>query len=355
MDKSLLKELLPQVKRNCLISDAGYWGYYSTCGLLLRLREQYRFEEGIQPGIQVDIKKVGPWIEKREQQWQQLEGLPFNDIILNGNNYEPFDSTGINSAIKNAKLVYGGGYGVYMKPVFFLAELRSSSRLGPYNVLVADRELARDLSIHPAMSRESTIIARSDMAYAMICDRFEEYRASKRPGNLAKAFKGYGIGPEAEASSIRKVADTEMETFIHHEFGELKETRRLGHEWAELVRALGTSRTGLELRGAKDALADTAECGMLSHIISEKKTGSLFFYIAALTGIRYTLASPIRDVVKDSSGYVDWNAMEEARRESYRKAVSVTGQSLEAYRSAPRGKLEEYIQAIFARACPVNP
>jgi len=322
---------------------------------LLRLREQYRFEAGIPPGNPVDIGIIGPWIEKREQQWQQLEGMPLNDIVLKGRNYEPFDTTGINSSIKDENLVYGGGYGIYMKPVFFLAELRSSSKLDPYNVLVAGRELARDLSIHPAMSRESTIIARSDMAYAMLRDRFEEYRASKRPGNLARAFlKGYGIGPEAEESAIRSVADTEMETFIHHEFGELNETRQLGPEWAELVSALGTSRTGLELRGAKDALADTTEGGMLSHIISKQKTGSLFFYIAALTGIRYTLASPIREVVRDSTGHVDWNSVEEARRESYRKAVSVTGQSLEAYRSAPKGKLEEYIQAIFARACPAK-
>jgi len=33
----LLRELLPAVQRNCRISDATHSGFYSLCGLFLRL------------------------------------------------------------------------------------------------------------------------------------------------------------------------------------------------------------------------------------------------------------------------------------------------------------------------------
>jgi hypothetical protein len=34
-----IESFTSQVKRNCNISDAKYRGYYSLCGLLLRLRD----------------------------------------------------------------------------------------------------------------------------------------------------------------------------------------------------------------------------------------------------------------------------------------------------------------------------
>jgi hypothetical protein len=42
-----IQTLTSQVKKNCNISDAHYWGWYSVCGLLLRLRELFRAERGI--------------------------------------------------------------------------------------------------------------------------------------------------------------------------------------------------------------------------------------------------------------------------------------------------------------------
>jgi len=33
-----IKKLIDQIKFNCNLSDARFWGYYSICGLLLRMR-----------------------------------------------------------------------------------------------------------------------------------------------------------------------------------------------------------------------------------------------------------------------------------------------------------------------------
>ena len=350
----MIDELIPQVRLNCLISDAAFWGYYSTCGLLLRLREQYRFEEGIPPGLPVDIRNVGPWIEKREAEWQRLEDEPLRDIVLEGKTYAPFDSESVSSLIESEGFVYGGGHGVYMKPVFFLAELNSRSTLGGTTVLKAGRELVRDLSIHPAMSRGNVIIARSDMVHAMLRDRFEEYRASTRKGMLAAAFEAYAASPDAIEADIRKVADSELETFIHHEYGEIIESSRLGPDWAGLLEALGTSRTGLELRGLKDALADTTEGGMLSHIIGGQKAGSLYFYISSLTGLRYTLAAAVRKAAKKFAGSGDWRAIEQARRGSYETSLGVTDECLEVYHNSSPNELEENLKAALLRACPMR-
>ena len=43
------EELIIQVKANCDIADAQSWGYYSICGLLMRLRELYRAEHCLMP------------------------------------------------------------------------------------------------------------------------------------------------------------------------------------------------------------------------------------------------------------------------------------------------------------------
>ncbi|MGO9018263.1 MAG: hypothetical protein ACLQVJ_07920, partial [Syntrophobacteraceae bacterium] len=44
-------------------------------------------------------------------------------------------------------LVYGAGYGIGMKPTFFLAECAESSSVGGLRIDVVNRELARDIFI----------------------------------------------------------------------------------------------------------------------------------------------------------------------------------------------------------------
>jgi hypothetical protein len=37
------------IKFNCDVSDARFWGYFSICGLLMRYRDLYRSEQGLEP------------------------------------------------------------------------------------------------------------------------------------------------------------------------------------------------------------------------------------------------------------------------------------------------------------------
>jgi hypothetical protein len=49
MDDKELKSFTRQVLRNCDISDADHAGFYSICGLALRLRDLYKWENQLPP------------------------------------------------------------------------------------------------------------------------------------------------------------------------------------------------------------------------------------------------------------------------------------------------------------------
>ncbi len=61
-----IDSIATQVKHNCNISDALYWGYYSSCGLLLRLRDLYKIEYAMKPWEGIRHEKIGSWIEDKE-------------------------------------------------------------------------------------------------------------------------------------------------------------------------------------------------------------------------------------------------------------------------------------------------
>lgn len=66
-----------QVARNCLVADAHRWGYFSLCGLLLRLRDLYKREAGLEPWARVESaaswrttwfrcrRCAGPWLLRK--------------------------------------------------------------------------------------------------------------------------------------------------------------------------------------------------------------------------------------------------------------------------------------------------
>ena len=141
-----IKKLASQVKKNCNISDAQFWGTYSLCGLLLRLRELYRSEKGIRPWENIPQKDVGEWITQRENLWRELEERDYEDIAVNGNVFRPFEAEKINAELEKEGLIYGAGYGAHMKPSFFLAELVSKQHADNYTIFISGREYARDLS-----------------------------------------------------------------------------------------------------------------------------------------------------------------------------------------------------------------
>lgn len=88
------------IKYNCDVSDAAYWGYFSICGLLLRYRDLYRSEQGLKPWADISRTDITAWIHVKEAQWPELENKAFRALTIDGKQYQAFDVETINAALE---------------------------------------------------------------------------------------------------------------------------------------------------------------------------------------------------------------------------------------------------------------
>jgi hypothetical protein len=348
-----METLIHQIKKNCNISDAKYWGAFSICTFLFKLRELYRVENCIKPWEKIQHNEIDEWICKREKLWKELEDKDFEDIIIDGNVYGPFEVEKINTALEKHGLVYGAGFGVYMKPSFFLADLISKEKVDVYDIYTSGHEYARDLSGHIAMLQDKTIFARVDVTRQFLWEKYEELRFTRKSdGPLVFAFSKYFIIHKEDPSEdiyrrISLVAQSELETYIHHELGEAFEEVKIGGEWNFLLAELSSSRKAeLFARSVKDILSDTSEKGMIKHIIRNYKQGSLGFYLVYLSGYRKLLFPEIAEAFQGFTQRGDWGLIDNARKAGYTKAKGYAERLLSIYKTHKSEKewIPKYIE-----------
>ncbi|OGW37062.1 MAG: hypothetical protein A2Y97_01615 [Nitrospirae bacterium RBG_13_39_12] len=347
-----IETITSQVKRNCDISDAKYWGTYSICDFLLKLRDLYRTEKCIRPWEKIFKEEIDTWISDRENLWNELNDKEFSSIIVDGSIYPPFEVDKINADLEKKCLVYGAGFGIHMKPSFFVADLITKKTVEGYNIFISGNEYVRDLSVYPAMLQDRNIFARTDITRIILWERFEELRlkGSKKP--LVFAFSKYGVTAEQEPtediySHISMIAQSEVETYIHHELGEAIEETKLGNEWMSLLSELFLSRRAeIFARAVKDILSDTSEKGMIRYIIENNKEGSLGFYLVFLRGYRRLLFPEIVDAFQIFTETGDWELIDNARRNGYRKAEEYAERLLSLHKKHKKenGWIPKYIE-----------
>jgi hypothetical protein len=345
-----IAKLTSQVKTNCDISDAKFWGAYSICGLLLRLREQFRKETGVMPWEEIAKDDIAQWISAREELWRQKEGDEFVPLSLRGRECSPFEVEQVNALLGGNGIIYGAGVGINMKPSFFLARLTSQSVVEGFTAYVAGDEFARDLSFYPAMLLNNTIFVRQDALALTLWEKFEEIRQRRYSGAVIYAFSLYGIGPEDRASQglyrkIQEIGDRETAPYIYHEIGEAFEGKRLGQEWKEILAQCRNRRVEFFLRGVKDVLADTSEKGMIRHVIENDRRASLAFYLASLGGFRKTVFPEIQEAFSGFMETADWSLIEAARKRGHLRAERIAERVLSIYASpGDKAKLEEVVE-----------
>jgi hypothetical protein len=321
-----LKTLVSSIKNNCNISDAKYWGYYSLCGFLLRLRELYRSEKGMRPWEGINQKEIGEWISEREALWKKIETKDFGGIIIGEEVYGPFEIERINTVLEKENLLYGAGYGIHMKPSFFLADLLSKQYIEGHDIYIAGHEYVRDLAVYPATLQDASIFARVDTTRHLLWEKFEELRMKASKVSLSFAFSRFGIthGDEPSEDLYKRmfhVALSEVETYIYHEIGEAFEEVKLGREWKDLLIDFAGTKVEVFARGVKDLLSDTSEKGMIKYIIENKKEGSLGFYLVFLGGYRRPLFPEVTGAFESFVGTGDWRLIEDAREAGYKRAL----------------------------------
>lgn len=355
-----IEDLTKQVKANCNISDARYWGYYSICGLLMRLRELYRSEGSLMPWDEIPKEDISGWIAAKEAQWKALENEDLRPLKIDDAVYDPFQIDEINSRLADVGLLYGAGYGRFNKPVFFLAGLAARKEIYDYRIYYAGKELCRDLSASAAMLQGGCIFIRLDSLKTLLWDKFEELRARKFGGFLKEAFSSYGIEKTEVLSEelfgkIGALSSNLSEFFLRHEMGEAFEDEH-SEEWLEILNR-NTDR-GLEfyLRGIKDILADTSEIGPLKAIIDKKERRLLAFYMVFLDGLRKELFPEIMNTFQrfvEVGG--DWSLIEKARLAGYGRARNLREHVLKLWEDQKSADIVSFIKGYLRESTPAAP
>lgn len=321
-----INEVRRKVKHNCNISDAHHWGFYSICGLLLRMRDLYRSEEGLALYEPVAMEKISPWIEQRDKIWHELHDSELENIDIDGCTFPPFDVDGINAVLLEKGILYGAGYGRFFKPNFFLADCVERRMHENYTIFITGTEYERDIESVPAMLQGRHILIRKDRIKALMWERFYEMKSKKYKGALEYAFSTFNISrddipSQAIDEKIDWLVDNILEIFLLHEVGEAMEDRR-AEEWLDLMGAFRGTIDELKLRSLKDVLSDCSLHGPLQFVTASENRGLLAFYIAMLTGLHKIVFPEIIYAFQTFVKTGGWHDIETARRKGYLQALS---------------------------------
>ena len=324
-----------QVARNCLVADAHRWGYFSLCGLLLRLRELYKREAGLPPWARVETDSVLPWVGGREAAWAPLEEAELAPLAIGGATLDPLDEDSVNLLLIPSGWLYVAGQGPGGHPLFVLGEILERRSLGDRaELFVVGRELAHDLVPVPALCRPGRVIARRAAVRGHLWTTLEEAAGAREtsPAEEAVALAGGTIAaivanPEAHASLLEDLVDRQLPAAIAHELGELAEDRRRQGAWESLLlRAHGT-RVEMPARALKDALADAGGGGLLQTLIERRDQVGLALRAAAGPWLLRKVLPEARTI---------WNAARDGR-----------WTEAEALRCAAADRLELQLGALF--------
>jgi hypothetical protein len=336
-----IEDIAKQVQANCEISDAKNWGSYTICGLLIRLTDLYRWSKGIESWVTIENPKLMDWVGEKEKNWEKIRDDDYKNIVINGKEYDPFDTDGINEVLGPEGFVYGAGYVTKMKPSFFLGRKEESRIKDGHEIVVIGEELARDLITNPALLQRGKIYVRTQPARSFIWDKVAEYKfGGAKP--LKNAFANCGIDIEniRDFEEVNRIAEGELESYIRHEIGEAKDTTFPEEKWERIVSAYPLTLIEKFARAVKDILADTNEHGTLRYIIDNEKKGSLGFYVAFLGGLRKVIFPEIVTASESFEG--DWSVIEEAREKGHEKASIYAKRLIELYdRGSSQKEMEE--------------
>jgi hypothetical protein len=314
-----LDDLASQVLHNCAISDARFAGHYSVCGLALRLRDLYKWEKGLDPWVEEEASVLLEWIGHKQEEWEELAPRDFQPLVVNDTHYDPFDVQGVNAALEPYGLFYGAGYGHSLKPTFFLARLEETRQADGCPVYILGREFARDLLTVPALSQEGHILVRSESARLFLWNQIFFIRKSRRDA-LVVALNAHGLGEpglQDPRTSLAALAEGEIESYIYHELGEIRDTVFERAIWREVIGTFPHTPVELLARTAKDMLADTNEYGRLRYITRQQRTASLALYVAFLDGLRKELFPELGEAFRQFVKTGSWRIVEEARMSGY--------------------------------------
>jgi hypothetical protein len=329
MDEAFRKD----IKFNCDVSDARFWGFYSVCGLLMRYRDLFRSEKGLKPWADIRRDEIGAWIGQKESRWPELEQQAFRELRIGVRTYHPYDVQEINEALNKYGLIYGAGYGMYMKPTFFLAELHSVRHISGLTVFTSGTEIVRDLFTAPAMLQEKTVFLRLEPLMMLLLYKHSELNV-RHVAALENAFAQYGFHHRQIIDAtfykrLEEMTERYAEVLLFHEIAEASEELM---EWKDILALAEDRQVEHYLRAVKDLIADTSDQGPFKKIIDSRDRGALGLSVALMEGYRKTLYPEIKDAYTDFSFHQDWTTLEKTRQEGYERFVRERTEIMNIYK-----------------------
>jgi hypothetical protein len=319
---AIISNLTQQVLKNCDIADAQHAGFYSLCGLVLRLRDLYKWEKKLKPWQEDGVAEVSEWIDRKETCWESLVDTQFEKLTFNQKNFDPLDAEGLNAHLNPLGICYGSGYAHFLKPTFFLAEITAKKIINDTPVYILGHEYARDLFTTPALTQNGQIFVRLAAARFWLWDQISYVKQSGR-APMQFALASYGI-TDINSAQMRRTFETiaaaETTTYLYHELGELADTYFDRDIWRAIIAAFPHSPIEMLARAIKDVLADTHPGGTLAHLIKNRKSASLGFYIAFRESFTQKLFPALGKAFESFMVHGDWQHIEEARQRGFKQA-----------------------------------
>ena len=282
------QQLVKQVQHNCDISDAKHAGNYTLCIYLLKMREYYRWIHALDFSDQLESERMSQWLREKEDVWDRVVDEPFQPIRVEQKAYDAFDSKRINKRISRHAdhLFYHAGIGQKATQHFFLAQLVKTFKKGEIRVSITGDEYARDLTAPPAMSTRNEIIVRRESLKRLCWERYQEWHWSQLDNPMGTALSYYPF-QDSIPQALDLMVETEQDTLIQHELGEMQISLQYGSSWSPMMLSLLGSKAELLARSVRDHLADCLQT--LPFLIDRENSAALHFYFANLTHMRKQL------------------------------------------------------------------
>lgn len=340
----LNSEFFNTVSFNCDVSDANYWGYFSICTLLLRLRELFKIERDLEPWDRISNEEIFPWIDKKEAKWRELENAQLIPVRINGKSYSPFDIDEINSIITSSGFVYGAGFALFMKPSFFVGLVKRFEKIDGYKVYFIDKEIVRDIFSSPGMSRGKTVFIRlTDIKYRL----WEDLQSwSRKKGIYELVFSKIGNPDEWQYpfKEFSRLVDIYSRIVLYHEIAEQEESAPY---WNEIIKNCSNSKTEHILRGIKDFVADFSEKGPVHRASIEKDEELLGLYIMSQGAYQKKILKPALLQIEKALISKDWQKIEEIRIREFNKWKNNYEQIMEVFKSQGFDAVKNLTDKIF--------
>ncbi len=293
-----LQDIVNTVQHNCHIADARHAGDYTLCVYLLKMREMYRWEQGMDFKTLLTTDDVGDWLTQREGEWDAVEEADYKPLTINGQQFKPFDNELINTLLDEKKLVYNAGLGIRCRPHFFIAELDDIIQHENYTIYISGKEFARDMAAPPAMAQENNIFIRRESLRRVIWEILDDARVVGLDNPLTRAMAFYNFESDAE-KSLNQMTEAEMTYVIEHEIGEVLAGKIVGDNWNEMLDKLAKTHAEIMLRAVRDHLADSITT--LPELLRVNNPASIHFYFGNMTAMRKHLAPGL------ISAYQEWH------------------------------------------------